>query len=292
MYRIPSIIGLTLAVAFFMAMLAAWYVLPESPKDANYFLHRLESDKRSYDAARRELFKDKKKAVPILLEILSRKKSENARGCLVAIGDEAVSEVLFLVKQDQDLGQRCEYLGILAEMVAYGSATNENRFRIVETLSAALSDELLPIRQTAAKGLYYVGKHALPALPQLRRTLQDPDLGVSLYSAWAISNLTREIDDVIEVLSTVLAGNDKYSQIWVLEMIGFQHIASDEIVDSIVNIIKRYGDDRQVHALYSLERLSSQAKRAAPYVRSLATNANVDEELRRSASKALDAISK
>jgi HEAT repeat protein len=59
----------------------------------------------------------------------------------------------------------------------------------VAALSGALNDESAYVRQTATKSLGVIGPNAQSAVPSLQKALKDPDEGVRLNAAEALTKI-------------------------------------------------------------------------------------------------------
>jgi hypothetical protein len=264
-----------------------------APRDARYYLGQFESGKSARDRVKRELLAEPKKAVPLLLHMVSIKKNYYVERTLIEVGDVAISDLLRVAaKKGTQERERCDCLFILAKIVEEKGATEENRDRIVNALSNAISSESLAIRQEAAYGLRHLGKDAKPALPQLRRSLKDPDIGVKLSSAEAICNITPEHNDVIQVLKELLEATDKHHHIAAMNLIERQRVSSPELVGIILGIAKTHNDERKIRAIQTLGALGGNAKNAIPYLTGISQDTNLPRDMRVSAEKALASIRK
>lgn len=267
------------------------YVQNPPQKNVEYYHHRLKSKSFAIrQSTKEELVRDPKKSVPILIEILGKEKVRQAEVCLIEIGGVAIPELRKTANKSHNESLRCSILRVFSYYALEGTATPAHHVLIVKDLAIALADKSLTVRRQASLGFSVMGKAGAIAETDIRRALKDADLGVRLNSVDALCRITSKREEVIPILKGALLAEDTAWHHAALGIIHGHQIASEDLVDSILVVLKKSDRDVQLSAVQTLEVLGKNAKRAASALRDLNRDVSAPEPLREAAAKALKSI--
>lgn len=277
------------------------YELPEPPappvKDAKYYHRQMtQGSVFAMRSAQRELKRDPAKGIPILIEIMVTE--ENTRGaedCLIDIGGDAVPELLKLLEKRENVSLRCKTIKVLSWIVANDRARNDDIEIIAKQLAPGLSDESTDVRAETAYGFRNMRKAsaAAAALPQLKAAMKDPFPGIRMNSTYAVASVSPDCVEVIQHLKAELNLDDETSVDEALFTIRDHQIYSEDLIDLMIEILKKPNKSNRTTACYAFEALGAKARRAAPALRELAkldpTNSQ-DRLLREATVRAIKAV--
>src|ERR1022692_3344361 len=193
------------AFVFLLGGFAFYFHINAPTKDAKYYRQQLTS--RGWygeQRAKKELVANPDKGIPILIEILSAERVGQAEACLSEIGDPAVPALLEALEKNKKNQFRFSVFSVFSFIALKGNASEKNHGIIVRFLANALSDKSLEVRREAALGFSIMGKAGAGALPELKNSLKDVDLGIRLRAANAICAITADRICVIPVLKEAL----------------------------------------------------------------------------------------
>ncbi|MBI3823283.1 MAG: HEAT repeat domain-containing protein [Planctomycetes bacterium] len=167
-------VGMIFVVAGIAAVLGILFLISlanqePTTKDANYY-HDIYKNGGYYARrhANHELAKDPAKGVPILIEVLSREKLDDAERCLWTIGADAVPELLDLEQKTDNIRLRCSLLRVLYSIVLEDKAKDQDRENIIKELAIAFSDKSPEVQKHAGLGLSILrGERSAPVLRKL-----------------------------------------------------------------------------------------------------------------------------